>query len=134
MSFDPEFMNTPLRIAADDRPFSLVERGLDGLYDTYKGKANVRDAKKVRASAIGAFDVLRGRFMRGTARKKNDEYIGILLNIFKNKASRGARIHRHFLNLFGVISGAENGRSDSDISASHRNCILKISAHSHGQL
>ena len=79
MSFDPEFMNTPLRIAAADRPFSLVERGLDGLYDTYKGKANVRDAKKVRASAIGAFDVLRGRFMRGTARKKNDEYIGILL-------------------------------------------------------
>ena len=79
MSFDPEFMNTPLRIAADDRPFSLVERGLDGLYETYKGKANVRDAKKVRASAIGAFDVLRGRFMRGTARKKSDEYIGILL-------------------------------------------------------
>ena len=62
-------MNTPLRIAADDRPFSLVERDWTD-YDTYKGKANVRDAKKVRASAIGAFDVLRGRFMRGTARKK----------------------------------------------------------------
>ena len=86
MSFDPEFMNTPLRIAADDRPFSLVERGLDGLYDTYKGKANVRDAKNVRPSAIGTFDVLRGRFMRGTARKKNDEYIGILLNIFKKQS------------------------------------------------
>ena len=82
----PLFMNTPLRIAAEDKDFSLVERGLDGLYDTYKGKANVRDAKKVRASAIGAFDVLRGRFMRGTARKKNDEYIGILLNIFKKQS------------------------------------------------
>ncbi|CAL6342278.1 unnamed protein product [Bathycoccus prasinos] len=44
-------MNTPLRIAAEDKDFSLVERGLDGLCDTYKGKAKVSEAKKVNANA-----------------------------------------------------------------------------------
>ena len=52
----PLFMNTPLRIAAEDKAFSLVERGLDGLCDTYKGKAKVREAKKVNANASGTFD------------------------------------------------------------------------------
>ena len=52
----PLFINTPLRIAAEDKAFSLVERGLDGLCDTYKGKAKVSEAKKVNANASGTFD------------------------------------------------------------------------------
>lgn len=52
----PLFINTPLRIAAEDKAFSLVERGLDGLCDTYKGKAKVREAKTVNANASGTFE------------------------------------------------------------------------------
>lgn len=67
----PLFMNTPLRIAAEDKAFSLVERGLDGLCDTYKGKAKVSEAKKVNANASGTFDedfFGFGRFMYASRR------------------------------------------------------------------
>lgn len=69
-------MKTPRRIAAEERPFSFVERGLDGLCDRYIGKANVSEAKSVSATASGAFEAFFGTFMcqvlclAGARRKK----------------------------------------------------------------
>jgi len=74
-------MKTPRRIAAEERPFSFVERGLDGLCDRYIGKANVSEAKSVSATASGAFEAFFGTFMcqvlclAGARRKKG--YISV---------------------------------------------------------
>ena len=78
----PLFMKTPRRIAAEERPFSFVERGLDGLCDRYIGKANVSEAKSVNAMASGAFEAFFGTFMcqvlcLAGARRKRKGYVSV---------------------------------------------------------